>query len=229
MSSFQNILALDTALGGCVTALVAGEREATHRETMARGQAEHLVPFVQKLMAECALEYNALDAVVCGVGPGAFAGLRIGLSTAKAFGLSLDIPVFGVTSLQALALNYAALNDAGFTVVLETKRQDFYAQSFDGEGKPLDEARAVYVGALESSIPDGSVLIGDGVARFIEEAQGAWQVDEGYALPDMVMIAKLLQEQGVVESVFFDDPQPLYLREPDVSQPKAPPRKLQEQ
>ena len=146
MKRYSNILALDTALSGCSTVAVIGERVASRVGAMSRGQAEHLVPFVEEVLEELNADYDQLEAIVCVVGPGAFTGLRIGLSTARGFALSLGLPIIGVSSLQALALDYVAKvsPNCGFTVVLETKRQDFYAQSFDAQGMPVDEARAVH-------------------------------------------------------------------------------------
>ncbi len=223
MSGFQNILALDTALGGVSAVLVAGECWAVRSEEMARGQAEHLVPFAQEVMDECGLEYADLDVVVCTVGPGAFTGLRIGLSTARAFGLSLSIPVFGITTFDVLAMDFFARESKPCSVVLETKRKDFYFQHFDSQGHAVSEGCA----GEDIDIPEGSVLIGDGVSRFIEVAEGSWAIDEGYNLPAMVKVAQLLQACGGEDSVFMTEAEPVYLRGADVSQPKTPPRKLQ--
>lgn len=223
MSSFENILALDTALGGCSAALVAGERRAVRLEVMARGQAEVLVPFVEEVMGELGLAYADLGAVVCTVGPGAFTGLRMGLSTARAFGLSLGIPVFGVTTFDALAQDFCSREGKSCSVILETKRKDFYFQHFDKTGLSVSEGAA----AEELEVPAGNVLIGDGAVRFAGENEGCGDVEEGYGLPDMGFVARLLQEQGSGGRIFIAEAEPVYLRGADVSQPKVPLRKLQ--
>lgn len=228
MSEFRNILALDTALGGCCAALVAGERAAVRCEAMPRGQAEHLVPFAQEVMEELGLDYAALDAVLCTVGPGAFTGLRIGMSAARAFGLSLDIPVIGVTTLQALSMNYVAEHAKACSAILETKRIDFYFQCFDSAGRAILQPQAVMGNDLVKALPEDGVLIGDGVERFIKENSAIGRdVNHGYGLIDMVMVARRLQAVGLEADVFFADPEPVYLRDADVSQPKAAMRRLQ--
>ena len=228
MSDFQNILALDTALGGCVAAVVAGEREAVRCEAMVRGQAERLIPFAQEVMEEAGLDYGDLDAVLCTIGPGAFTGLRIGMSAARAFGLSLDIPVIGVTTLQALAMNYVAEHGLDCSVVLETKRSDFYIQDFNAQGLAVSAPRAELAEVLLKALPRNSVLIGDGVVRFINEIHGLWNdVDYGYGLADMAMVAQVLQDQGLVDGVFERDARPVYLLDADVSMPKKASRILE--
>ena len=225
MNSFRNVLALDTALGGCCAACVAGEVEAVKCEAMPRGQAEHLVPFADEVMDQCSLPYADLDAVLCTVGPGAFTGLRIGMSTARAFGLSVDVPVLGVTTLQALALNFSHKENNPCCVVLETKRQDFYVQSFDENAVALSESQAVYAEQV-AEIAGDRVFIGDGVARYME-VSGAQCETAGYELPDMAMVARVLCEQGMESGFFVEDPEPVYLRGADVSMPKTPPRTLE--
>lgn len=226
MTGFQNILALDTALSGCSAAVLAGKKRAVRREAMPRGQAEFLVPFAQEVMGQAGLEYEDLDAVLCTVGPGAFTGLRIGMSAARAFALALDLPVFGVTTTQAMALSFAEVQpDEACTVILETKRRDFYVQSFDAQGRAVAEAAAV--DAQEVGVPEGAVLIGDGVERFLG-LQGLENVrtESSYMLPDMLVCARTLQAHGEDSLVFTIDPKPVYLRGADVSFPKHKPRAL---
>lgn len=227
MGKFQNILALDTAMAGCTAAVVAGEFEAVRSEAMPRGQAEHLVPFAQEVMEQAGLDYADLDAVLCTVGPGAFTGLRIGMSAARAYGLSLEIPIFGITTTQALALAFSAEQKKSCAVIIETKRSDFYIQLFDETGKAISEATAAEAADIE--IPEGFVLIGDGVRRFLEMTGLENETElTNYMLPDMLACARCLAENYNVEGVFHLNPEPVYLRGADVSQPKSPPRQLED-
>ena len=227
MVQFQNILALDTALGGCSAAAVAGENAAVRSLAMARGQAEHLVPYANEVMGECGVEYEALDTVLCTIGPGAFTGLRIGMSAARAYGLSLGIPVYGITTFDALAIDYAAQYKGAFNVAIETKRADFYVQAFDGNGAAAGVPLALMGEDAADVLDKGAALIGDGAQRFANEMGGDWRVIEGFDLPDMVKVAKILQANAD-DTRFVLDAQPLYLRGADVSMPKTPLRKVQE-
>ncbi len=218
MSEFQNILSFDTALQGCAVAAVSdgGVQHAILRDEP-HGQAEHLMPMIEAVLAQVGTAYADLDAVVTTIGPGAFTGLRIGLSTAKALGLSLDIPVFGISSLQALALQYGG----ACSVLIESKRADLYVQSFDEAGMPVDAPHTELPAEIEEM---GQVFIGDGVERF-KETQSAARVDLGYRFIDAALLARRFQERG---DLFISDIEPLYLRGADVSLPKSPPRKLSE-
>lgn len=99
-------------------------------------------------------------------------------------------------------------------------------QSFDENAGAVSEPQAVYAEQV-SEIAGGRILIGDGVARYIETSGVQAEVVEGYDLPDMVMVARVLCEQGLVSGFFVEDPEPVYLRGADVSMPKTLPRTLE--
>lgn len=222
MSDFTTILAIDSALQGCNVACVSGDVQASRSRAMAHGQAEHLVPMVQDVLQEAGIGFQDLECILTTVGPGAFTGLRIGLSAAKAFALSLDVPIYGITSLQALACGFAQADTGrSFSVVIESKRQDFYTQSFDERGVAVTEAAALM--AKDIDIKEG-VIIGDGCGRFADEIGGYVEHIEGYDRPDpLAMIAAF--KAG--PELFSDAVAPLYLKDADVSMPKNPPRRLQ--
>lgn len=222
MAEFQNILALDTALGGCTASVVTAEKSFSRSEQMPRGQAEHLVPFAQAAMHACDLAFAELDAVLCTIGPGAFTGVRIGMSAARAFGFAHDVPVYGITTLDALALNYKGVE--AFAVILETKRSDYYVQAFDGNKVAVTEPKALEYDEVLGVLEEGQVLIGDAVNRFVSEGADGFTPVKGYEMVDMENVGQKFVQNP--QSVFVLDPDPVYLRGADVSQPKNKPRVL---
>ncbi len=223
MSNFNKILAFDTVLQACRVAAVCGEREAVRVRDEPHGQAEHLMPMIEGAMDEAGLEYGALDAIVTTIGPGAFTGLRIGLSAAKALAMSAGVPLYGVSSLQVVAAQFAR-DHAGraCNVALETKRQDFYFQSFDEGGAAACAAQALSLAEIEGR---GGVYIGDGAERLRGEAGASVEVIQGYEFIDPAFLARMLRARP---EVFVSEVSPLYLRGADVSQSKNVPRRLAE-
>ena len=223
--SEEQILAIDTALFGCNAGVRRADGEVfTAAQAMARGQAEALVPMVQGVMSEAGVAFEALSAVATTIGPGAFTGLRIGLSTARSFGLALDIPVIGLTTFEVLAHQYEEKNPCA--VIIETKRDDFYVQVFGADKTPLSEPQALpgeAVAALLASYKD-AVLIGDAVERFVKETGVMHMCDKSVNAPDpavMLILARKALKSGSVTA-----PEPLYLRGADVSERKTPLRVL---
>lgn len=230
MTDFQAILAIDTAMNGCSAGLrLADGRVFTETQTMGRGQSEVLVPMIGRVLQQAGRKYDQVGAVVATVGPGAFTGMRIGLSTAKALALALDIPVFGITTLQALALQYAQENspDTEIIVLVDTKREDFYAQIFAASGTAVSEPRAIAAEDVALlGLGKHVIFIGDGVARFrgLAEPSEKWVFEEKYQLVSPAVMAGVLASQGAESPLLHRQVSPVYLRPPDVSTPKKPQR-----
>ncbi|HHY19320.1 MAG TPA: tRNA (adenosine(37)-N6)-threonylcarbamoyltransferase complex dimerization subunit type 1 TsaB, partial [Firmicutes bacterium] len=65
--------------------------------------SERVIPAIDNVLKGIGISMKDIGAVAVAYGPGSFTGLRIGLATAKALSLSLDIPVYKVDTLEALA------------------------------------------------------------------------------------------------------------------------------
>lgn len=227
----MNLLAFDTALGGCSLGLLVGDRFVAREVETARDQARILIPLMEEMVAEAGIGFADLDAIVSTVGPGSFTGLRLGLSTARSLGLALDKPVHGITTLSVVARH--AAEEAGaesdpILVVLETKRTDYYVQLFDGCGQAQTPPQALELTAVHDLIAGKRVtLAGDAVTRIRDES--------GEKLPVSREMHRVLLHPRTLVAVAGDavkagqgtDLSPVYLRGADVSVSKQKPRRLQ--
>lgn len=99
-------LAFDTSAAHCAAALLNGDKLVAARATeMSRGQAEHLVPLIEEVLAEGGCTWADLGVIGVGVGPGNFTGIRISVSAARGMAMALGIPAVGVSTLDAVALD----------------------------------------------------------------------------------------------------------------------------
>ena len=136
------VLAVDTATSAVVAGLVrlpvAGAPEVlADRVTVnARAHGELLMPSVSEVMASAGISLRDLDAVVCGAGPGPFTGLRVGMVSAAALGDGLDIPVYPVCSLDAMAYRAGAGN--ALLVVTDARRRELYWARYDAAGQRIE-------------------------------------------------------------------------------------------
>lgn len=136
------VLAVDTATPAVTSGLVRLDTGAAQNlETVAvrvtdnpRAHAEILTPQILECLAEARCEPADLDAIVVGVGPGPFTGLRVGMATAAAFGDALGIPVHGVCTLDALAADVYAADPDGpdLLVVTDARRREVYWARYSG-------------------------------------------------------------------------------------------------
>ena len=77
------------------------------------GHAEYLMPLVSLALDQARSSLAQVEAVVVGLGPGPFTGLRVGIATAQALGDALSVPVHGVPSHDGVALAGSGVTPAG--------------------------------------------------------------------------------------------------------------------
>ncbi len=229
-----NILAFDTSLQGLSVGALnqEGGKHASYVDDEPRGQAEKLIPVAQDVLQECGIGFDDLDMIVTTKGPGAFTGLRIGLSSAKTFAMFPDVRAIGIPTLEAVAYDVMHRGNitGKFAVIGETKRRDFYIQIFDEGGKPVSEPEAKEIEDIEQMLgPDELTLAGDGVSRFLDTSQREWNIQY---LPDFSVIdPQSLCHMGL--DIFTNgmqdnfDLEPIYLRGADVSVSKQKFRKIE--
>jgi len=135
------LLALDTATLHGSVAVLRGEAGPDAPAVTVLGRAEAIVTthsdmllgLVAEALRQASLAPSALEAIVCGAGPGSFTGLRIGLCTAKGLCLATGAPLVMASSLRALALK-AAPQAAGALMValLDAKKGEVYGGFYRG-------------------------------------------------------------------------------------------------
>ena len=223
----RNLLALDAAGSACSAAVWRdGALRARRFEIMSRGQSERLVPMTEEAMREAGLTYEALDAVAVTRGPGGFTGVRIGLATARALALAWARPLIGLSNFEAVAFAVPESERAGrvLAVLIDAKRSELYAQAFSADLELLTEAGALSPEALSRALPDGPlVLAGDAVDQAMPALRAAGREVHAAASPghaDAAYVAELAATRPLPPPG-APPPQPIYLRDPDVTLPKA--------
>ncbi|MDQ6522647.1 tRNA (adenosine(37)-N6)-threonylcarbamoyltransferase complex dimerization subunit type 1 TsaB [Nocardioides sp. LHD-245] len=200
------LLAFDTASPTVTVALHAGAgvvAAATSAEGMRHG--EQLAPLIEQVLAEAGARPADLTAVAVGVGPGPFTGLRVGLVTARTLAHVLDVPVHGVCSLDALALEAVAEGTVtgDFVVATDARRKEVYRASYDARGVRLDEPVVDKPAALATDGP----VVGEGARLYPDAFPDA----RGPERPAAAWLARAVAEGRVAVL----PPEPLYLRRPD--------------
>src|SRR4051794_8784294 len=144
-----------------------------------------------------------LDAVVTGLGPGPFTGLRVGVVTAATLADARRLPVVGVCSLDAVG-------SGARTVVTDARRKEVYWAVYDGSGERVEGPGV----ARPEDLAVGGPFVGD--PRFADRLGAP-------VTPADVTTGGLLRAAGSL----LADPSsagpltPLYLRRPDATPPTA--------
>ena len=204
------LLAFDTATPQVTVALHDGDAvvaEYVAAEAMRHG--EMLAPGIADVLARAGAISQDITAVAVGVGPGPFTGLRVGLVTARTMALALDVPVYGVCSLDILAAEAVDAGLSDFLVATDARRKEVYVAAY----------------------ADGQRVSGPEVVKPVDVATDGFVVGRGARLyPDAFPNAAgpedpraaVLCDVVVHERFELLDAEPLYLRRPDTMAPHQP-------
>lgn len=149
----MRLLAIDTATEACSAALWLDGEVCARVQHAGRSHMQLLLPMVQALMADSATAFASLDALVCGVGPGSFAGIRIGVAYVKGLALALDLPVIRCNSLEVLAQRAIGGGAERVLTAIDARMNEVYAGFFVRSDAGLAQAAgALALGAADSIV-----------------------------------------------------------------------------
>lgn len=203
-----------------------------HREqVMQRGHAAALAPMIATTLTAADVRAADLDLIAVTIGPGSFTGVRIGLATARGLALALDVPVAGLTTIDALLAGATAMSQEQsqprrrrVLAAIDTHRGDYYV-GFDGASELLvADVTLIAIRAATESV----LVVGDGATSLcpalMQRGVDALPVP-GPTAPDARVLARLALRHDVehwrVANRRDGMPRPLYLRPADVTLPKA--------
>ena len=167
----MKLLALDTATEACSAAVWIDGAVHARFEIAGRDHTQRLIPVVGAVLAEAGIGYAALDGLVCGVGPGSFAGVRIGVAFAKGVALAQGLPVVGVSSLALLAQRAIAGGAGRVLAAIDARMEEVYFQAYvrdaGGLAQPLGEAVVCAPGEIAVPAGEGAwTAAGTGWGRY---------------------------------------------------------------
>jgi tRNA threonylcarbamoyladenosine biosynthesis protein TsaB len=168
----MRILGIDTSTPQAAIALVEDEALiAEARLPVRRGEAERLLPAIDRLLGDARVALAGLAGIGVAIGPGSFTGLRIGLATVKGLALGSGVPVVGVPSLDALAWQVPwAL--VPVVPLLDARRGEVYGARFEPHGAG-GLARLTDDAAFD--LEGLAALVGDGPALLVGPGADAWR------------------------------------------------------
>jgi tRNA threonylcarbamoyl adenosine modification protein YeaZ len=209
------LLAFDTATPAVTVALYDGERVVAERTTVdAMRHGELLAPEISAVLSEAGLVRQDLTAMAVGVGPGPFTGLRVGLMTARTLAAVLEIPVYGVCTLDLLAAEAVETGtvDGPFHVATDARRKEVYWASYDGDGIRLSGPEVLKPATVATEGP----VVGRGAVLYPD----AFPDGRAPENPNAGILARVVAK----ERAELYDPEPMYLRRPDTAAPHKPKR-----
>ena len=132
--------------------------------------SEQLIPHIDMLLRASQVKKNELKGIIVSIGPGSFTGLRIGMGTAKAMAYALQIPLYGVMTMDSLARNVSYTNRTICTVI-DAQKKHVYAGLYRYENNKLVCKEEPFVIAASDLLDkfretkEEVLFLGDGIKR----------------------------------------------------------------
>ena len=162
------LLAFETSAKSCSAALHDGKgllAESYQNSGLTHSQT--LMVMAEDLLKVCGKSAADVTHLAVAAGPGSFTGVRIGVSAAKGFAWGAELPVYGVSTLEAMALGLGVM-DGHICCCMDARRKQVYNALFLAENGHLTrvcEDRAISLEELKEELLsiDGPIyLVGDG-------------------------------------------------------------------
>jgi tRNA threonylcarbamoyladenosine biosynthesis protein TsaB len=216
----MTVLAFDCAVSGLGVAVVRdGVRLASLSEG-GRDQAARLLPAIEAVLADAAVDRRALTLIAVTIGPGSFTGVRVGLAAARGLAVGLAVPLAGITT-TAVLLAQSPSRDRLVIAAIDSRLGDWFCAIGEGDAAPrVTSARdlaariagrpCLVVGIGAKALADD--LLAAGIDTIVEEAA-----------PDPVTLARLAGDAGIdgwrSRNAEEGLPRPLYLRGVNITLP----------
>lgn len=126
----MNLLALDTSTQWCSAALWLDGRVLVREEDAGQRHSDLVLPMVGSLLGQAGVTLQSLDAIVFGVGPGSFTGVRIACGVAQGLAFGAGLPLVPVSTLEALA---QASGAARVIAALDARIGEIYHAAYERE------------------------------------------------------------------------------------------------
>ncbi|SEO68218.1 tRNA threonylcarbamoyladenosine biosynthesis protein TsaB [Rhodospirillales bacterium URHD0017] len=216
----MTVLAFDCAVSGLGVAVVRDGVRLAGLSEGGRDQAARLLPAIEAVLADAAIDRRALTLIAVTTGPGSFTGVRVGLAAARGLAVGLAVPLAGVTT-TAVLLAQAASRDRLVIAAIDSRLGDWFCAVGEGDAAPfVSSARDLAVRLAGRPC----LVVGTGAKMLVDDlvAVGVDALAEE-AVPDPVTLARLAGDAGIDawrgRNAEEGLPRPLYLRGVNITLP----------
>ena len=164
------ILAFETSAKSCSAAIHDGKSLlAESYQNSGLTHSQTLMVMAEDLLKVCGKSAADVTHLAAAAGPGSFTGIRIGVSAAKGFAWGAEKPVYGVSTLESMALGLGVWSGY-ICCCMDARRNQVYNAIFlaeQGKLTRISEDRAIALSDLKNELAhlDGPIwLVGDGAA-----------------------------------------------------------------
>ena len=208
----MRLLAIDTSSNLLSLALFNNQNIIAFENN--QSQMQHgvlLLPKIKELLSSNQVTAKEIDGIIIGMGPGSYTGLRIGVTAAKMWAVSQNIPVYPVSSLAVMALSVDPSDKkVAIVPIVDARRESCYTAVYQADATEefktiLEDSHSDWRLWLENNASilsqyDEIVFVGHQIANFeplvkevLPNLNYRW-VDDVSALPRMERSVRLIKE-----------------------------------
>jgi len=217
----MKLLCLDTTLNKCAVQIILPEEMTPVLRDKTQPPSD-IIPFlVNKSLSDSSLKISDLDGVIVTTGPGNFTSLRVGISFGVGLSKGLSIPIYGISSLQAIMFSHRknCKEYKNFLVTAEARGNDYFFQLFDSLSNPisnpiktsLEEAKITFLKNDLFFLGSGSL----GAAKTLDQEKNIIGNNDKI---DFLLVFESMKKNI---SYYQNNLQPVYLSDP-VAEKKDP-------
>ena len=203
-------------------AISIGEQVYEFRLETGRKLSGLITIAIARALEAVGLKPQDLDYFACGLGPGSFTGIRIGLSTIKGLAWALKKPVLGIPTLDILAAG-ANQRETMIVPAVDARRNLIYCSGYRFQGSALKRLMPYMLLSTEEfyrKVKPRSVILGDAVQLYrqgiLKNIKGAQILDKDYWYPrprPLIALAKEYAAGGKFSTALKVKPIYLYPKE----------------
>jgi tRNA threonylcarbamoyladenosine biosynthesis protein TsaB len=203
------------------TVAIWRDGSAALRPISGAAQGPGILPSLEEALRAAGAALADADGFACGLGPGAFTGLRVGLATAKGLAYALGKPICGVPSLEALACRARPRAQGKLVAAcVDARRGEVYAAVFDEDLTRVLAERVVAPEVLAgeiSALGRPCLAVGAGAVLYGDRLGVPVCAEPDLAVPEASEIAKLaaLRWDSALRGAAAFALEPLYVRPSD--------------
>ena len=218
----MKILSIETAGNICAVALTEDDK-LIKEEILNDGNTHSvkLMPLLDKLLSETDTQISDIDLFACDIGPGSFTGIRIGVSTIKAFLDVTDKKALGISSLEILAENIEENEDI-VCALIDAKNENVYYGFFKKENEKYEKIENLGFDNIDNVIQiakqinkkiifigNGSTIYKDMIESELENIEIILDEEKNDLNARNIAFAAFKKQEEAVDS---NNLRPLYLR-----------------
>ncbi|MCM8800612.1 MAG: tRNA (adenosine(37)-N6)-threonylcarbamoyltransferase complex dimerization subunit type 1 TsaB [Candidatus Omnitrophica bacterium] len=215
----MKILGIDTSSNFLCVGIAEDDKICEYNLELAKQNSNILIPTIKRILEVLGWDISEIDYLACGLGPGSFTGIRVGLSTIKGMAWALNKPIIGISSLEILARNVKI--DSGFIMpIIDAKRNLVYTTIYKIKNtciRRISPYMLLDEESLLKKIKKNTILLGDGLnlynrRKLFSSAKGIIILDKDYWYLkgfSIILSAKDKIDKGELSNPF--DIKPIYL------------------